>query len=204
MTSAATKAPRRRRRPEEARAEILAAAERLLRERPSTEVTISAVMAETELTREAFYAYFRDRYELITTLVGPLRAELDQQVEAMGAGDGELGDDGRRALAGVAHLYHRHGKLLRALLEASAHDAEAMRAWREFVEPPTRAICERIEREIASGAMRRFEVEPFVHSLVPMNLATFFAELVDDPGADVDAVVDRLHTIWIRTLDGFR
>src|SRR5919197_3583520 len=72
-------APRRRRRSrEEAEREILDAAAELLRERPLHEVTVSAIMEQTTLSRKSFYVYFRDRYELLTRLFRPLRRELDE------------------------------------------------------------------------------------------------------------------------------
>src|SRR5207244_10350837 len=77
-TVAVTQTPtRRRRRPEEAEREILDAARQLLTERPWSEVTVGAVMGRTTLSRKSFYVYFRDRHELITKLVAPLRARGD-------------------------------------------------------------------------------------------------------------------------------
>ena len=35
----------------------------------------------------------------------------------------------------LAQLYATHGRLLRALAEASSDDHEAKRAWRDFLEP---------------------------------------------------------------------
>src|SRR5918993_1576532 len=60
---------RRRRRPEEAERAILAAARSFLEERPFREMTVEGVMARTGLSRPAFYAYFRDRYDVVTRLL---------------------------------------------------------------------------------------------------------------------------------------
>src|SRR5918999_3317630 len=93
--------PRRRRRPEEAEREILDAARALLAERPAHEVTVGAIMAATTLSRKAFYVYFRDRFELLTRLVDPLRAERDAIVaELLGREDPAAG--GRAALPALA------------------------------------------------------------------------------------------------------
>src|SRR5919106_4661034 len=80
---AADKPARRRRRPEEAEREILDAARRLLAGRPSQEVTVGAIMAETTLSRKSFYVYFRDRYELLRRLVEPLGEERDAIVREL-------------------------------------------------------------------------------------------------------------------------
>ena len=83
--------PRRRRRsPEVAEREILAAAEELLRERPFRELTVDEVMRRTELSRPSFYVYFKDRHELVLRLVAhPRRAAMradneDGQTEGPG------------------------------------------------------------------------------------------------------------------------
>lgn len=55
-----TQNPRRRRRsPDEAEREILAAARGFLERHPFRELTIDAVMERTGLSRPAFYVYFR-------------------------------------------------------------------------------------------------------------------------------------------------
>jgi TetR/AcrR family transcriptional regulator, ethionamide resistance regulator len=195
--------PRRRRRPEEAEREILEAAAALLAERPSHEVTVSAIMSRTTLSRKSFYVYFRDRHDLITTLVTPLRAELDQ---IMARWRENVVDDprgvGRATLLAVATIYVRHGALLRALAEASNQDEEAGRAWHEFTEPPTRLVARTIQDEIARGRIAGLEAEPTARALVGMNLHSFFEQLVGNPKADVEAVVDTLVEIWMRTLYG--
>lgn len=182
---------RRRRRPEEAEAEILDAARELLSERPWSEVTVGAVMERTTLSRKSFYVYFRDRYELITRLVAPLRARGD---EAM--------DPGLRpvALLEVARMYQQHGVLLRALQEASRHDPEAARAWREFTEWPIARLAGWIREEIDAGRIEGIDPEGTARALVGMNLYAFFDRLVGDPEADVEALVAQLDRVWERTL----
>jgi hypothetical protein len=50
------------------------------------------------------------------------------------------------------------------------------------------------------GDIRGIDPEPTVRALVAMNRACFFQELVGRPDADVDALVDVLHRIWMRSL----
>ena len=59
---------------------ILTAARTFLETRPFREMTVEGVMARTGLSRPAFYAYFRDRYEVVTRLlegIGGLLFALD-------------------------------------------------------------------------------------------------------------------------------
>jgi TetR/AcrR family transcriptional regulator, ethionamide resistance regulator len=194
--------PRRRRRPEEAEREILDAARSLLAELPSHEVTIGAIMADTTLSRKSFYVYFRDRYELLSRLVEPLGAERDAIVGELWREGADMAAGGRAALLALAGLYARHGRLLRALAEASSQDREARRAWREFIEPVIEGHAEKIREEIEAGRIAGIEPEPTARALIGMNLQYFFDQLVDRPSPDLEATADTLLVIWRRALYG--
>jgi TetR/AcrR family transcriptional regulator, ethionamide resistance regulator len=195
---------RRRRRPDEAEREILDAARALLAERPSHEVTVGAIMAATTLSRKSFYVYFRDRYELLMRLVQPLRAERDAIVDELWRDGADLAAGGRAAMLGLAGLYARHGRVLRALAEASSQDREAKRAWREFLEPVIAAHADKIREELELGRIEGIDPEPTARALIGMNLQYFFDRLVDDPRPDLEATADTLLTIWLRALYGPR
>src|SRR5947209_18712951 len=78
MRAVSTPAQRLRRREqrETTRREILAAAERFLRENPHRELSVEAVMAQTGLTRTAFYRHFDDGTALILRLLADIGKEL--------------------------------------------------------------------------------------------------------------------------------
>jgi AcrR family transcriptional regulator len=194
--------PRRRRTPDEAEREILDAAERIVRERPPDELTVTSVMEGTTLTRNAFYAYFRDRYDLIARLVKRLRADHDADIAAYVAAGEDVTALGREALASAARLWADHGELLRALSEAAASDEEAARAWAEFTAPTYEGAMARVRADMRAGRIRGIDPEPTVRALIAMNRATFMQELVGKPDAGVERVVDALHLIWIRALYG--
>jgi AcrR family transcriptional regulator len=149
--TATTDRPRRRRRPEEARQEILDAAAALLRDRPSHEVTVMAVMARTTLSRKSFYVYFRDRHDLIAQLVVPLREQLDTRIAEVRVGHSTALAQARAVFLEVARVYVKHGRLLRALRESSGHDEDAERVWREFTDPPIAELAALIRAETARG-----------------------------------------------------
>jgi AcrR family transcriptional regulator len=198
----ADKPQRRRRTPEEAETEILEAARALLAERPAHEVTVGAIMAKTTLSRKSFYVYFRDRYELLTRLVEPLRAERDAIVAELWREGVDMAAGGRAALLALARLYAAHGPLLRALAEASSQDREAKRAWSEFLEPVITGHAEKIREEVEQGRISGVDPEPTARALIGMNLQYFFDELVDNPRPDIESAADTLLTIWMRTLYG--
>ncbi|WP_157953233.1 TetR/AcrR family transcriptional regulator [Nocardioides allogilvus] len=192
---------RRRRRPEEAEAEILDATRDLLTRLPGEQVTVSAVMAATTLSRKSFYVYFADRNELLRRLLDPLAARRDSIIEPVYAAD-SLVLAGQEALHGLARFYLEHGRLLRALAHAAAHDDDTRRAWRGFMEPVVDAHVRLVELEIAAGRISGIDPEPTVRALLAMNLQYFFDELVDNPAPDVDAVASTLTTVWGRVLYG--
>jgi AcrR family transcriptional regulator len=196
----ATVAPRRRRSPPEAEREILDAAERLIREGRPDELTVTSVMAGTTLTRNAFYVYFRDVYDLIARLVKRLRRDADDTMAAFVEGGGDPQVEGRRALLAAARLYAEHGELLRALAGAAERDPRAAQAWEEFIERTHTAVTARVREDVRSGRITGIDPERTVRALVAMNRACFFQELVGRPDADVEGVVDTLHRIWMRAL----
>ena len=111
---------------------------------------------------------------------------------------------GREALMAAARLWARHGQLLSALSDAAAHDDQAARAWREFTEPAEAAALGRVRADIARGRISGIDPAPTVRALVAMNRACFRSELVGNPDADVEALVNTLQAIWTRTLYGAR
>ena len=200
MPDAPTAAPKRRRRSrEEAEREILEAAATLLRERALHEVSVSAIMDRTTLSRKSFYVYFRDRYELLTRLFEPLRRQLDRGNELfLRRPPGDVVT--REAIDAVVRFHAgKDGPLVRALHEAAAYDDEAARVWREFNEPAIAAFTGLIRREAEAGRVPgTLEVEPTVRALVGMNLYCLFDQVVGNPDVDVDAVVGTLLTVWSR------
>ncbi len=201
-TATADRPRRRRRRPEEAEREILEAARALLRERPSHEVTVMAVMERTTLSRKSFYVYFRDRHELIARLVAPLREEIDARAAQAQVEHARPRDLGHAIILNVARTYVDHGELLRALRESAGRDADAERAWREFTDPPIAGLAAWIRAETELGRSSGLDPDATARALITMNLGCFFEQLIGRPDADVEALVDVLAEVWARTIYG--
>jgi TetR/AcrR family transcriptional regulator, ethionamide resistance regulator len=198
--AATAERPRRRRRPEVAEREILDAAAELLRERPSHEVTVVAVMERTTLSRKSFYVYFRDRHELITRLVAPLRAEIDARAAEARASSDSPREQMRAMFLEVARVYMRNGELLRALRESSDRDADARRVWREFTDPPTARMADFIRAEAEAGRSQGLDPDATARTLITMNLACFFDQLIGRRGARPEPLVELLVDVWARVL----
>ena len=194
----ATGERRRRRSPEEAEREILDAGERLLKRCALHELTVRAVMAETTLSRNSFYVYFRDRYDLIGRLVGRLRMNVNATM-AQFTSDEDPAWAGRQALYAAAQMYMEHGRTLRALQQAAKSDPGAARAWEEFTRPAEDGVLARVKEEIEKGRAGDPDPEQLVRTLFTMTRASFF-ELADEKDPDIDRLVDALHRIWRRAL----
>src|SRR5437016_3842647 len=115
MAGSEPKSRRIRRRPAEAAAEIATAAEALLRRIPLHGLTVTAIMRETTLSRNSFYVYFADRYELLARVMEPTLARLDQANALFLEGEGDPLENGRAALTRLAEICRRDAPILRAV-----------------------------------------------------------------------------------------
>jgi AcrR family transcriptional regulator len=185
----------RRRAPEDARQEILDAARRLIAERPLHEVTVMAIMERTTLSRKSFYVYFRDRSELITALVRPLRAGADAAL-AHWTGAADPVAAGRAALRAAAGMYREHGTILRALFWASAGDPELAAARHDLTEPVIDTAVRAISPIAADPDPERLRAT--VRPLVTMNVHSLLALPSDATDSELDELVDTLASIWER------
>jgi AcrR family transcriptional regulator len=201
---------RRRRRPEEAERAILAAARSFLSEHPFREMKVEDVMARTGLSRPAFYAYFHDRYELVTRLlegIGGLLFAVDRRwlVGDPGVGREESREILRGALRGGAETFERYGPVLRAISDAASYDARVEEMYRfGLIERLISSVADRISRDVEAG------ISP--EGLVPGETAralVLMSEryLIDAYGSPPkrkhdDAVVRTLEAVWSSTLYG--
>ncbi len=203
-TQATEGAPRRRRRsPESAEQEILAAAESFLRERPFHEMTVDEVMARTTLSRPSFYVYFTDRNNLVIRLVDEVGSEAFAMAERWLKGGGsDPRTEVRAALEGVAGVWSEHGLLLGAMADAGKHDEEVDTAYRALLDRFIDATAEHIEDDIAAGLIEPLAPRETARALVLMTERYLNATFGHDPQAPTETAVDTLWTLWVRALYG--
>ena len=193
--------PRRRRRPEEAEAEILAAAERFLRSRPFRELQVADLMDETGLRRSSFYRYFRDRHELIVRLIDKFAAELARTNELwFNAGQDPISSV-RAGYEGIGRFWAEHGPVMRAIADAAIHDREVEKAHRKFVERIVRGTAQRIRADIRKRRIPPLDARATAEALILMSERYLNDKLGDGRRAWRPAV-DTLVTIWQRALYG--
>jgi TetR/AcrR family transcriptional regulator, ethionamide resistance regulator len=193
---------RLRRRPDEAKGEILEAAERVLRRRPFRDLQVADLMDQTGLRRSSFYHYFRDRHDLVVGLLEKLAAELVPMNEVWFRSRGDRVANLRAGYEGVGRFWARHGPVLRAIADAATHDRKVERAHRRFVERFVRGTAERIRTDIECGQIAPLDAEETARALILMSERFLNEKLGRDHRADWRPVVDTLTTIWQRALYG--
>jgi AcrR family transcriptional regulator len=193
---------RRRRKPEEAERVILAAGRAFLEEHPFREMTVEGVMVRTGLSRPAFYAYFEDRYDLVTHLldgVGGLLFALDWRWLSGTPG----GDDAREVLVdglrARSETFVEYGPVLRAISDAAGYDAR--------VEEVYRGGLIRISRDIEAGVTpAELNPEQTARALVLMTeryLLDEFGQPERRPShQEAETILDTVEEVWVRTLYG--
>ena len=210
--SGAGRVPRRRRRPEEAERAILAAARSFLEERPFREMTVEGVMARTGLSRPAFYAYFHDRYDVVTRLlegIGGLLFAVDRRWLVGGeAGPEEASEVLIEALRRGSETFARYGPVLRAIADAASYDSRVEELYRfGLIERLVGAVAARISRDVEAGlSPGDLDPEETARALVLMT-ERYLLEAFGRPDGrpsrtGVARVVAALERVWVRTLYG--
>ena len=196
------KPKRRRRRPDEAEAEILKATERFLWKHPFRDLNVLDLMDETGLKRSSFYHYFDDRHELIVRLVDRLAEQLTPFNEIWMRSGGDPIADLRTGYEGIGRFWVQHGPVLRAIADAARHDALVEKAHRAFRERFVRFSAERIRTDMERGLIPPLNPDATAEALIIMSEAVLNEKLGDGANRDWQPVIDALATIWQRALYG--
>ena len=193
---------RRRRTPEAAEREIVEAAEALLREKPFRELTVDDLMRRTGLSRPSFYVYFRDRHDLVLTVVEHIGGELFAMSGRWYEGTGEGPALVREAIDGVVGVFAAHGPVLRALADAASEDPRVEAAYVALIQRFVDATARHIEQEVAAGRVLPLDPAPTATALTWMMERYLQLQLGRTGEAPVESVADTLTTIWSRVLYG--
>lgn len=203
---------RRRRRPEEAERAILSAARAFLSEHPFREMKVEDVMARTGLSRPAFYAYFHDRYELVTRLLEGIGGLLFAVDRRWLVGDPGVGREASRrilrgALQGGAETFEQYGPVLRAISDAASYDGRVEEVYRfGLIERLTAAVAGRIQRDveagIAAGDLDPLETARALVFMTERYLIDAYGRPSDRKRAPKAAIIGTLETVWINTIYG--
>jgi TetR/AcrR family transcriptional regulator, ethionamide resistance regulator len=198
MSSAAQRTRHREQR-ESTRREILAATDRFLRESPYRDLTVDVVMAQTGLTRTAFYRHFDDTTDLVLRLFADVGQEL---VEVGRQWSQEAGANfpapAHAGLVGIVDFFVANGPLVRAIAEAAATDERIERAYRGSLEAFIVITARTLDRLVQTGALEVPDTVALARALTLMNEAYLLAEFGHEPPGDREVAIATLETVWLR------
>lgn len=201
MTEPAPSQNRGRRQPQESMNEILDAAERLLWQRPLSQLTVGQLMAATSLGRSSFYVHFRDLHDLAGRLLARLEADLWEPARLWTETDDDTQGSLEAGVRGVVAVWHRHGPVLRAIVEAALVDDHVHNLWRnQLLERFIEAVTAGIDREVAAGRTPSLPARETATALLLLNERYLADRLGTVPQHDARQVADALAAIWTRTL----
>lgn len=188
---------------EAARTMIIDAAVEFLWDNPYRDLTAGRLMAQTGLSRPAFYQYFRNVQDLIQKLLLELQAEMVAASSPWLTSDAPRGDALRTSLGGIVEVCVRRGPVFRAIVEAAPTDQDLEASWNQFMQAWDEAVRSRIILEQSQGLIdRTLDAASIAHALNRLDAAL----LVDGFGrrdqSDPEKVLDTIHTIWMRLLYG--
>ena len=170
--------------------------------RSYADLTIEDIARGAGISRTAFYFYFRDKRELLMRLTEDVAEGLYAEAEVWWSGEGDGRAALERALESVIRLYHQHGVLLRAVVEASAYDEVVAEFWRALVGRFVDASRRRIEEEQAAGGMIGVSAEATAFTLSWMTERACYQRIVQGGDPTDDEFLAALVHIWTATLYG--
>jgi AcrR family transcriptional regulator len=182
------------------REEILEAAQEFLWTRPFREMTIRSLMAETTVSRPAFYQYFEDVHELMETLLGTLGDEIIGVAEPWLVGTGDPVSLLHESLDGLVRVCYRRGPILRASSDAATSDSRMEVAWTGFLQGFDDVVASRIEADQAEGLIPSFDAQPMAFALNRLDAYTFIDAFGTRPRRRPGPVRDAIARLWISAL----
>jgi TetR/AcrR family transcriptional regulator, ethionamide resistance regulator len=195
--SIAAQRTRRREQRENTRREILAAADRFLRERPYRELSVDVLMASTGLTRTAFYRHFDDLSELVLRLLEDVGSEVYAIAERWReAVADDLAAAANEGLRGIVDFFQRNGPLVRAVSDAAATDEQIERGYRGFFD----AFTELIKNGLDELELQVPDTRALARALNLMNEAYLLDEFGREPFGDPAVVRATLEMVWLRVV----
>jgi len=197
--SSAAQRTRHREQRETTRGEILAAADRFLRLRPYRELSVDLIMAETGLTRTAFYRHFDDVTELVLRLFAHAGQELVEIGQRWSASAGkDFPAPALLALEGIVDFFVRHGPLVRAIAEAAATDERIEHAYQGSLDAFVTITATTLDRLVDEGQLQVPDTAALARALTLLNEAYLLSEFGREPQGDRGAALATLQTIWLR------
>jgi AcrR family transcriptional regulator len=185
---------------------ILETAERLLEERPLSEISVDDLAKGAGISRPTFYFYFPSKDAVVLTIIDRLvTAAADSREEALTTmAEGELRAGLRQALTDLYGAFRSRRAVTLAAAELRMRNPEARELWSEVMEGWVADVTAVIEAERARDAAPAGQpARDLAIALVQMNERVQYAAFTgESPSLDEDRVIDVLVEIWLRAIYG--
>jgi len=185
---------------------ILETAERLLEERPLSEISVDDLAKGAGISRPTFYFYFPSKDAVVLTIIDRLvAAAAGSREEALATmAEGELRAGLRQALSDLYGAFSSRRAVTLAAAELRMRNPEARELWSQVMEGWVADVTAVIEAERARGAASPGQpARDIAIALVQMNERVQYATFNDEsPSLDEDRVLDVLVDIWLRAIYG--
>jgi AcrR family transcriptional regulator len=185
---------------------ILTTLERLLEERPVSEISVDDLARGAGLSRPAFYFYFPSKDAVLLTLLERVISEADQRADAA-LGEREKAVDPAgvwRAINALFETFGAHRAVMLAGAAARPNNAEMQSMWSRFMQKWIDYTAMSIQAERDSGAApETIPAEDLAISLNLMNERMMFAAFAaEEPFVARERLVDTLAHIWVNSVYG--
>lgn len=180
---------------------ILDAVAALLTEgRPFAEVSVAEIAGRAQLSRSAFYKYFRDKQALVLRLTEIVTGRMVTEAQGWGSAGLQLPGDLPRVLRSIARLFADDAPVLRAITEAAYYDEAMSKRWHDHLSLIISALQARLETEQARGRLGGLRPDVTACALVWMVQQTCYQELIASSRFTPDDLVDVLDILIERAL----
>ena len=176
---------------------------RFLWEHTFRDLTIGGLMADTPLSRPAFYQYFKDLHDLMDGLLREVATVMHQTANPWISGEGEPIAALRESLRGVVQTTFDHGPVFRAISEAAPLDERLEKTWSAFMGRWDDLVEVRIKSQQKEGLISRsLDARRIANALNSLDASLLIAEFGRRPQGNPEDVLETLHHIWVATLYG--
>ncbi|OHU93362.1 TetR/AcrR family transcriptional regulator [Mycobacterium talmoniae] len=183
---------------------ILTTAERLLEQRPLTDISVDDLAKGAGLSRPTFYFYFRSKDAVLLTLFERVIVEADSAMEAMAADPpADIKELWRTGINVFVETFGSH-RAVSLAADAARTNADIRELWSRFMQKWVGHIAVVIEAERARGAapvtLPAHDLSAALNLLnEKMMLATFGDER---PSVTDEHLLDTLVHIWVASVYG--
>jgi TetR/AcrR family transcriptional regulator, ethionamide resistance regulator len=185
---------------------ILESAERLLEDRPLSEISVDDLAKGAGISRPTFYFYFPSKDAVLLTLLDRIIAEADGRADAaLGPREEAVDPAGVwRAINALFESFGAHRSVLLAGWAARPVNAEMHAMWSQFMAKWIDYTAESIQAERDRGAAPvTIPTRDLAIALNLMNERTMFAAHADEKDSIArDRIVDTLAHIWVTSIYG--